>query len=860
MTIKFGKNGILDSSSALAPIQDAFGNPALHKKANTEFWAKELIYDDGTYRTLTFGQANSSGNPFNFSSVTVMFLSRPQTRVAFTDLGGWWSVSPRFLLMGDRSSGNTKVGPSISFDGGTTLVSGDPASQSKYMDSSWSWTSFAVGPDFSEMTLNGEVINTTTPTNHGVSVIANASSTFKIGSEATPRASEIACCLVFEGILTADTILNIQLGLVNPKDVPSLRGYYKMNEPTNITTCFDHSGRGNHLTYSTIEKRSFNPTNILHDPTLTNTSIWTGSANISLSGNKIVLNTPAISGSFGTTCHGIVPSGVYQVTFTVSDYVSGMVRILLYSWNKEWNVATPSVSGNGTYSYKVKVSASGGSYSSNVRVQAMSSDANMKVSDIKVQPLSSFGIQSSSMPYVSKKQYPTTPFDRSPQKKFEADKQISYYGNAHTSVSYNALMNITGDFTVAGWAKIVKKRNLFGNINILVLGYSNGAAPIIIAYGDSGNNYPKIVVTLGNGTVSTGFDFYQTNIPFQTWFHYTVVRTGTNLSLWINGVLIETKTSVTTATASVGTGWSLSDDSNNSMLKSRSIRVLSRAVSSSEIEEMFSKDILSNRSNLILECMMNRADAHCADTSGNNLTINAGSSVSRDLDSPYFLHRPKLLGYSLRGMNSGSYFIDTNKAKNLLQSSVWSYTCWIKPTIYHKNQQIRLPYIAGLTTSGGLKVSVESSQIYVTLNTGTDVYGIYVNAGIVGNCWNLVGVEVNWITKTYKIYINGVFLFSQTQASLSGTAPDLSSNTTITFLRSGGATRSGELKNFRFYNRSLSDTEHRSAFLNKRITEGLQIEYTFDNDLNSSMIVDSSGNNLHSDWVGITSTDYRKIP
>lgn len=306
--------------------------------------------------------------------------------------------------------------------------------------------------------------------------------------------------------------------------------------------------------------------------------------------------------------------------------------------------------------------------------------------------------------------------------------------------------------------------------------------------------------------------------------------------------------------------WSLADDSNNAITKTRSVRVLSRCVTNTEIEELFSIDTLTNRSNIILECMFDTGVGNAVDTSGNNLTINHGSNKRVCLDSPYSLPKTKNTGFSLNGCNSGSYFINTTEIKTLLAEPVWTYTCWAKIGVYNRSQQIRLPYIAGLVSSRGLKVSVEGSNAYITLNTtGSDLYGSYTSIDqLIGN-WILFGVEVNWTTKTYKLYLNGSYVKTETQSGLSGSAPDISSDATITFLRSGGITKQGLLKDFRFYTRELTPTEHRNAFLKQRITDGLKIEYTFQNDIPAGYIVDSSGNNLHSDWVGVLSSDYKKV-
>jgi hypothetical protein len=67
---------------------------------------------------------------------------------------------------------------------------------------------------------------------------------------------------------------------------------------------------------------------------------------------------------------------------------------------------------------------------------------------------------------------------------------------------------------------------------------------------------------------------------------------------------------------------------------------------------------------------------------------------------------------------------------------------------------------------------------------------------------------------------------------------------------------SGLIDDARIYNRVLTPEEHYQLYLDNAPRDGLLVEYTFDNDVEGTSVIDTSGNGYHGTPTGITSVNY----
>lgn len=88
------------------------------------------------------------------------------------------------------------------------------------------------------------------------------------------------------------------------------------------------------------------------------------------SGNSVNFSAAAQNTVIDVAPAGVIPSsGFVEVTFTISNYVAGSVRVIVYGTGSNAVAGSSGVSGNGVYTFRVAM-AVGGSANQTIRVQA----------------------------------------------------------------------------------------------------------------------------------------------------------------------------------------------------------------------------------------------------------------------------------------------------------------------------------------------------------------------------------------------------------------------------------------------------------------------------------------------------------
>lgn len=400
------------------------------------------------------------------------------------------------------------------------------------------------------------------------------------------------------------------------------------------------------------------------------------------------------------------------------------------------------------------------------------------------------------------------------------------------SIAYQPVMNITGDLTAAVWHKPLKVRSN-GDLISIACSYVSANGPISIQFRGL-----TVSVNVGNTATQTSSTFVLSKpVPLGKWTHWCVTLSGTTLSLYINGILIGTATNAA-AHGTTSAFVSLIDSSSGTRNAARSIRLFSRALSASEVNELFLTDRIGNRTGLVGEWLCNTPHSTTiSDTSGNGL--HTTTSNPRLLDSPYQVARRKRFGKQVR-LNNSSYLVTTDS----FDLQVSTIAAWVKWNGYKDGASKGT--IVG-STAFGLQLRIESTGAATLLQA--DVVEIATTrAGIIQvNGWAFVSCDYDGTTA--NIYVNGKLAKSATNArTISSTTYGVGAKPI------GAEFYRGVLDDVRIYNRALSAAEHYQLFLDQAPRNGLVAEYLFDSDTTNCQ--DTSGNGFHATWSGISAANY----
>lgn len=100
--------------------------------------------------------------------------------------------------------------------------------------------------------------------------------------------------------------------------------------------------------------------------------------------------------------------------------------------------------------------------------------------------------------------------------------------NQYVSIPASSNYEFTGDFTVECW---VNFKNVSGKFQSFLGQYIGGGAPWIIQMQDNG-----VLRVVGNFSNEGYVEIYSSTLSANTWYHIALVRSGTSVKIYVNGV------------------------------------------------------------------------------------------------------------------------------------------------------------------------------------------------------------------------------------------------------------------------------------------------------------------------------------
>lgn len=842
------------------PALSQDGEPA-YTPAVEGAWARELVGSDGKFRFLKTGSAQKvvpALDTILADRFTVFVLCRPENNSNYSNVVSkgsygtteWWGLAP---------SGPSANGPTLSIKHGAGAGAGAYGAQAARKPGSWMWA--VAQRDGGALAVWGDA-------KRSGGTDASATPLYSTGAlliAAVNYRVNVAAVLIYERVLSDAEILQVQSGATAPAAVAGLAAYYKFNEAGG-TVCTDYSGRGNHLTYSadfaSLSEEYSPDGDLARDGVFSNASVWAVPSGMSVGGGKLVMGATSGSPFASQAARGIVAGNKYRVTFTVSRWQSGSVRVFLCGANGAQGI-TPARSGAGTYVEDVTVNQSGSTLNHAIRIQSYLDGADLDVGNLSIIPLTNFD-GGSGLPYVSRRQRDATNWwDRLPTSKAAAQFQGSYMNTRGDVLVPDApLLRVTGDITILGWMRCGRSTAATGN-SWTVASKNGSASEFRFDLTADG----KFLQLYRNGA-SVSVQLAKP-VPTQSWAQLGVTHavSGANANtarFYVNGLFVGSALFSPGVPAASTAAVTLGAIVANRPAAHRSMRIFARALSDQEIDHLFIHDTHPRPDPaLVGEWLCDEPwNPQIRDTSGNGLHGTAGPIPTPLLASPYAALRKKRAGRQL-AMPGVGWIAVPGLREALNGASVVTLTGWVKTPhaasahtllgLYSTSTArhvVRLHRTASGFLQGQLARSVTDTP--TTTQAGT------VHAG--DSQWRLYGISFDCVAKSVKFYQDGLLVFAQTGlATSTGGAFDLGADTELDLGRIGIPSFPAALRDdLRLYNRELTQAEHRKLYFDIAPAEGLVVEYKFDNDTTACR--DTSGRGLDGTWSGFGAINYVQQP
>jgi hypothetical protein len=357
-------------------------------------------------------------------------------------------------------------------------------------------------------------------------------------------------------------------------------------------------------------------------------------------------------------------------------------------------------------------------------------------------------------------------------------------------------ISLAGDFTIEGWF-----------------------------FRQSGNNY---FFTVGDSATSSGIEVYAgtggtvlnlysndnaeiTATPFATttWSHLAVVRSGTTITMYVNGTSVGTWTSSATFSGTVYVGAEFYSSSVTGSMAGyiSNFRIVNGTAVYTTTFTPSTTPLTAITNTQLLTCQSNRF----IDNSTNAYTVTVNGNTSIQRFSPF----SPTASYDTATIGGSGYF--NGSGDSLLQNTASNWTFissgasdWtIEFDVYYSSTSFMtiLDNSNGTSASYGFSLAINNDAAgKVDLQIRRGVTGSNAifrsNAALKINQWNHVAVTFTSSTKTATFYINGVQEGSTAQAAFSYTSTTPSYGLYVgVFAASSGYDLIGNLANLR-----ISDT------------------------------------------------------
>lgn len=359
---------------------------------------------------------------------------------------------------------------------------------------------------------------------------------------------------------------------------------------------------------------------------------------------------------------------------------------------------------------------------------------------------------------------------------FYSNWSVNLYSSSYLATPANAAFDITGgNFTVECWVNFNSYNTMGGSGNVLITNFvSSGGWGFGI---DGINTISSMSCTYYTGGTPTSVyssSLSPADIPLGTWNHVALVKNGSTLTFYLNGV---SRGSVTSpATAGAGAQLVIGVYQQNMSYSGRPNWLLSNlrvvkgtAVYTSNFTVPTSKLIaIANTSLLALQ------DSRIKDNSGNNftLTVTNGSAIVSKL-SPFQVttaYTPATNGGSGYFDGTGDY-LSTTLTNGLPATANFTVEAWVYPTSFSTQ------YGRGIITFSGssytprffLRHGINSGTLNIYYYDGSGFpfgsAGTTSSLSCALNTWNHVALVRN--NGVFTVYLNGVSAITSNQPALS---------------------------------------------------------------------------------------------
>jgi hypothetical protein len=374
----------------------------------------------------------------------------------------------------------------------------------------------------------------------------------------------------------------------------------------------------------------------------------------------------------------------------------------------------------------------------------------------------------------------------------------SYFGGDgnYLSAAYSTDWAFSGDFSIEAW------------ISVQDAGRSNDAVKpgTIVSQGVSGSttNAWSFYFIITNGVISdvtfevgttTVVTISSQSIALNTWHHFAVCRSGSTVSIFVNGTRIATNASYSTSISANASGtlqlarnyygspyqnWTKGYFSNLRIVNGSSAYT---ATQTSITVPTAPLAAITNTK--LLTCQANRFIDSNTEVAAKTITVTGTSAIAQN--SPFV---------SNDTTNGSGYFKGSGEllsnASDLIVPDTGDFTIegWLYPLSVTATQYV-------FATGGGTKLLIYITvSSYIGVQMGGSAYRDASTTKLIANAWNHVAVTRTGTT--YNIYVNGIL---QT-ISGTGTVPSTLTNTPTYIGDNSSATNSfvGYLSNFRISN------------------------------------------------------------
>jgi Concanavalin A-like lectin/glucanases superfamily len=248
------------------------------------------------------------------------------------------------------------------------------------------------------------------------------------------------------------------------------------------------------------------------------------------------------------------------------------------------------------------------------------------------------------------------------------------------------------------------------------------------------------------------------------WYHFALVRSGTNIAAFVNGSRINSGTNSTDIVKQVFTIGRLYSGTDSAYSKAYISNV--RLVKGSAVYDptqttltVPTAPLIAITNTSLLTCQSNRF----LDTSTNNFTITRNGDVSVQRFSPFSpssAYSSSTIGGSGYLDGSGDYLGIPSGACSYTSGTAYTLDCWIYPTSY----PTQYPQIMAPSAFTG----VNAASLYLE-NNGTIAFGqsgvgnvlVSASGSIRLNCWNHIAIGKS-SANSARMWVNGVSVATTT--------------------------------------------------------------------------------------------------